>query len=58
MHELESQSADTVPTDLDDASEPDTSEPMPSTQARQREGLPPQYRMRAERHYVDHLSAP
>jgi len=58
VHELESQSADTVPTDLDDASEPDTSEPMPSTQARQREGLPPQYRMRAERHYVDHLSAP
>lgn len=58
MHELESQSADTVPTDIDDASEPETSEPIPSAQVRQREGLPPHYRMRAERHYVDHLSAP
>jgi hypothetical protein len=57
VHELESQSADAVPTDIDDASEPETSEPI-RAQARQREGLPPQYRMRAERHYVDHLSAP
>jgi ParB/Sulfiredoxin domain len=57
VHELESQSADTVPTDIDDASEAETSEPIPSAQTRQREGLPPQYRMRAERHYVDHLSA-
>ena len=43
---------------IDDASEPETSEPIASAQVRQREGLPPQYRMRAERHYVDHLSAP
>ena len=58
MHELDSQSADTVHNDMDDASEPETGEPIPSAQVRQREGLPPQYRMRAERHYVDHLSAP
>ena len=58
MHELESQSADTVSSDIDDTSDPETSEPIASAQARQREGLPPQYRMRAERHYVDHLSAP
>lgn len=58
MHELDSESADTVPSDIDDASEPETSESLRSTQARQREGLPPHYRMRAERHYVDHLSAP
>src|SRR5262249_30096596 len=43
----------------DDASaEPDSSEELTSTSTRQREGLPAHYRMRAERHYVDHLSAP
>jgi hypothetical protein len=58
VRELESQSADSEPTDIDDSSEPEASEPSASAQVRQREGLPPQYRMRAERHYVDHLSAP
>jgi ParB-like nuclease family protein len=58
VHELESQSADTVHNDMGDATEPETGDPIPSAQVRQREGLPPQYRMRAERHYVDHLSAP
>ena len=58
MRELESHLGDGEPNDIDDSSEPETSEPSASAQVRQREGLPPQYRMRAERHYVDHLSAP
>jgi len=60
VHELESQSADTVPADndIDDAPDSESSEPIPTAPGRQREGLPPHYRMRAERHYVDHLSAP
>jgi len=58
VRELESHLGDGEPNDIDDSSEPETSEPSASAQVRQREGLPPQYRMRAERHYVDHLSAP
>jgi hypothetical protein len=58
VHELESQPSDTLRTDIDDSSELESGEAVASPQTRQREGLPPHYRMRAERHYVDHLSSP
>lgn len=57
MHELESQQADGVRPDLDDPNDSESGEPLASPQTRQREGLPAHYRMRAERHYVDHLSS-
>ncbi len=61
MHELESEPTNAVRPDLDDPdpadSDVDTGEPMATPQTRQREGLPAHYRMRAERHYVDHLSS-
>ncbi len=49
MHELESHQTDDLRTDID---------PPRSVSPQQREGLPAHYRMRAERHYVDHLVAP
>jgi len=58
VHELESQPADAFHPDVDTSSEPESGAPLASPQTRQREGLPPHYRMRAERHYVDHLSSP
>ncbi|HEY2908565.1 MAG TPA: ParB/RepB/Spo0J family partition protein [Vicinamibacterales bacterium] len=58
MHELESQQADDLRADLEDTSDPDALDPAVSPASRQREGLPAHYRMRAERHYVDHLVAP
>jgi len=57
VHELESQPTKPLPADVDDSLEPDSVEPIAPSQPRQREGLPPHYRMRAERHYVDHLSS-
>ena len=57
MHELESQPTGAVRPDLEDPIDSDSSEPIASPQTRQREGLPAHYRMRAERHYVDHLSS-
>ena len=58
MHELESQQTHDLRADIEDLSDPDGLEPGPSPSGRQREGLPAHYRMRAERHYVDHLVAP
>ena len=57
MHELESQPTDDLHSDIEDPIDTDGGDSMPSSPARQREGLPPHYRMRAERHYVDHLSS-
>ncbi len=57
MHELESQPTDAVRPDLEDPADSESGEPLASPQTRQREGLPAHYRMRAERHYVDHLSS-
>jgi len=58
VHELESQQTDALNTDVENSLGSDSAEPMESAPSRQREGLPPHYRMRAERHYVDHLSLP
>lgn len=57
MPEIEPQQSDASRADVD--LELDSPEPESETPARsaQREGLPPHYRMRAERHYVDHLSS-
>jgi hypothetical protein len=52
VHELESPQSDILRTGLEDAADQDASS------GRQREGLPSHYRMRAERHYVDHLVTP
>jgi ParB-like chromosome segregation protein Spo0J len=57
VHELESQQTDAVRPELDDPSDSESGGPLASPQTRQREGLPAHYRMRAERHYVDHLSS-
>lgn len=56
MHELESQQTDGVRTDLEDSTDSESGDAIAPPQTRQREGLPAHYRMRAERHYVDHLS--
>jgi hypothetical protein len=58
VHELESQQADDLRADIEDTSDSDVLDPPVSPASRQREGLPAHYRMRAERHYVDHLVAP
>jgi hypothetical protein len=57
VHELESQQTDDVRADLEDPIDAEGGESIPPPPSRQREGLPPHYRMRAERHYVDHLSS-
>jgi hypothetical protein len=60
VHELESQQSqqtDAMRDDLGDSTDPESGQPLAPPQTRQREGLPPHYRMRAERHYVDHLSS-
>jgi hypothetical protein len=57
VHELESQSTEAARPDLEDPSDSDSAEPIAPPPPRQREGLPAHYRMRAERHYVDHLSS-
>jgi hypothetical protein len=57
VNELEPQQSATFRADVDDLTEPDSTEPDSPAPAPQREGLPPHYRMRAERHYVDHLSS-
>jgi hypothetical protein len=56
VHELESQPTDDL-RDLEDPSVAEAGESIAPSPSRQREGLPPHYRMRAERHYVDHLSS-
>jgi len=58
VHELESQQTDDLRADIDDPTDTDALDATASPAARQREGLPAHYRMRAERHYVDHLVAP
>jgi ParB-like chromosome segregation protein Spo0J len=57
VHELESQQTDAVRPDLEAPLDSESGESLSSPQTRQREGLPAHYRMRAERHYVDHLSS-
>jgi hypothetical protein len=57
VHELDSQQTDDVRPDLGHSTDSESGEPIASPQTPQREGLPPHYRMRAERHYVDHLSS-
>jgi hypothetical protein len=57
VHELESQQTDAVRPDFEEPADLESGEPLESPQTRQREGLPAHYRMRAERHYVDHLSS-
>ena len=58
VHELESQQTDDLRPDIEDVSDADSLAATQSQGSRQREGLPAHYRMRAERHYVDHLVAP
>jgi ParB-like nuclease family protein len=45
----------TLPRSMDD--DPSAEAAAPPSRAPQREGLPPHYRMRAERHYVDSIAA-
>lgn len=45
----------TLPRPMEDDSSPEPE--APSARAPQREGLPPHYRMRAERHYVDSITS-
>ncbi len=55
MHELESQPTDDLRADVEEPTDAEAGESIAPSPSRQREGLPPHYRMRAERHYVDHL---
>jgi hypothetical protein len=57
VNELDPQHSASFRADVDEPTEPDLTEPDTPARAPQREGLPPHYRMRAERHYVDHLSS-
>jgi hypothetical protein len=57
VHEIESTPSEAARPNLEDTADVESAEPIAATPPRQREGLPAHYRMRAERHYVDHLSS-